>query len=322
MKHLITSIAALGLLAGAASAQVGILDTVVNPANGHTYHLLDNSDWIDAETTAIALGGHLATVEDLAENTFLTSNFSDFGGTTRHLWIGYTDTVTEGTWLWASGSTSPFTNWWTAGGAPNNSTANDPKGEDFCCIYPTGEWEDLHNHASSTWFPVLCGVVEIEGTGTPYCAGDGSGALCPCGNDNDGSLLGAGCANGQYASGALLSGMGVPSLSNDTLTLIGEYTEHNQFGLFFQADNNLGLGTVWGDGLRCAGGGLKRLGTVMSDGAGHSDTTGYGYTISSKAGNINAGDTKYYQLWYRNPLGSPCANDFNTSNGLEITWTM
>ncbi len=154
--------------------------------------------------------------------------------------------------------------------------------------------------------------------GVSYCYGDGTGAACPCANE--GTLPGAGCANGQYASGALLTAAGVPSLSADTLVLMGQYTEHNQFGLFFQADNNLGNGTAWGDGLRCAGGSLKRLGTTTSDGTGYIDTTGYGYTISSKAGNIIAGQTKYYQLWYRNPLNSPCANDFNTSNGLGITW--
>ncbi len=152
------------------------------------------------------------------------------------------------------------------------------------------------------------------------CPGDGSGTACPCGNNNDGTVEDAGCANGQYTSGALLTASGTSSLSNDTLVLHGSYTEHNQFGLYFQANNNLTPGQIWGDGLRCAGGELKRLGTVNSDGTGSSDTTGYGYTISSKAGNIAPGDTKFYQLWYRNPLGSPCAADFNASNGVEVTW--
>jgi len=156
--------------------------------------------------------------------------------------------------------------------------------------------------------------------GVPYCFGDGSGAPCPCGNDNDGSVADAGCANGQYASGARLYAGGSASLANDTLVLYGEFTEHNQFGLYFQADNDLSPGTAWGDGLRCAGGNLKRLGTRISNASGSSDTSGFAYTISSKAGNTTAGVTKYYQLWYRNPLASPCSNDFNTSNGLAIVW--
>ena len=156
--------------------------------------------------------------------------------------------------------------------------------------------------------------------GIPYCFGDGSGAPCPCGNDNDGTLPEAGCGNGQYTSGARLSASGLASLSADTLVLHGENTEHNQSGLYFQADNDLSPGSIWGDGLRCAGGQLKRLGVRFSDGTGYSDTSVWATSISDKAGNITAGDTKYYQLWYRNPYQSPCATEFNTSNGVAISW--
>jgi hypothetical protein len=172
-----------------------------------------------------------------------------------------------------------------------------------------------HSTGGAAWVP-------LPEPGVSFCFGDpGSGVVCPCGNDNDGSVPGSGCANGQYSSGALLAGTGEASLAADTLILYGQRTQHDQFGLFFQADNSLSNGQVWGDGLRCAGGALKRLGTATSDGNGNSDTTGYGYTISSRAGNIAPGDTKHYQLWYRNPLGSPCGSDFNTSNGYSVTWT-
>jgi hypothetical protein len=74
--------------------------------------------------------------------------------------------------------------------------------------------------------------------------------------------------------------------------------------------------------LQCAGGGLIRLGVRFSDAAGYSDTSGYPTSISAKVGNITAGDTKYYQCWYRNPSGSPCGSDFNASNGYAITWSL
>ena len=54
------------------------------------------------------------------------------------------------------------------------------------------------------------------------------------------------------------------------------------------------------------------------------DTSGYAYTISAKAGNVLPGDTKRYQCWYRTSVSPPCGlgvNDFNLSNGYEITWT-
>ena len=158
------------------------------------------------------------------------------------------------------------------------------------------------------------------GPGTGYCFGDGVNMSCPCGNNNDGSVPGAGCANGAFASGAKLTGMGVASLAADTLVLATTGLEPNQSGLYFQADNNLDPGLIWGDGLQCAGGSLKRLGVRFSDGTGYSDTSGYPQAISVKAGNVTAGDTKYYQCWYRNPVGSPCGSDFNASNGYAVTW--
>jgi hypothetical protein len=168
------------------------------------------------------------------------------------------------------------------------------------------------------------GVYMDGGLGTQYCFGDNP-SNCPCGNGNDGSLPLGGCANGVFASGANLAGSGVASLSADTLILSTTGLQPTQSGLYFQANNDLGSGIVWGDGLQCAGGGLIRLGVRQSDSTGYSDTTGYAYTISARSATfghaIAAGDTLYYQCWYRNPNGSPCGSDFNSSNGLAVTWT-
>ena len=64
----------------------------------------------------------------------------------------------------------------------------------------------------------------------------------------------------------------------------------------------------------------KRLGVRTSDSGGASSTWPFPYTLSSKAGNVAPGDTKYYQCWYRNPLNSPCGYQFNTTNGYAVTW--
>jgi len=162
------------------------------------------------------------------------------------------------------------------------------------------------------------------GPGVGYCTGDiGDGTPCPCGNDNDGTVPGSGCANGVFTSGALLTGSGVASLSVDTLVLSASGLEPSNSGLYFQANNDLSPGNIWGDGLQCAGGGLKRLGVRFADASGNSDTSAWATPISVKAGNIIAGDTKYYQCWYRNPLNPPCGagvNDFNASNGYAVSW--
>ncbi len=164
-------------------------------------------------------------------------------------------------------------------------------------------------------------VYSLPEPGTGYCFGDlGSGSPCPCANDNDGSVRGSGCANGVFASGAQLSGQGLASVSADTLVLFATGLEPGNSGLYFQADNDLSPGSIWGDGLRCAGGNLKRLQVRFADAAGASSTT---IGISGKAGNVQPGDTKYYQCWYRTNVDPPCGagvNDFNTSNGYAVTW--
>ena len=163
--------------------------------------------------------------------------------------------------------------------------------------------------------------IDAEAPGEGYCFGDpGSGTPCPCFNDNDGSVPGSGCDNGVYASGAHLTGLGLARVTGDTVKLTTVGLEPQNSGLYFQADNDLSPGVVWGDGLRCAGGSLKRLQVRFADGVGTSSTT---VGIAAKTGNISAGDTKYYQCWYRTTVNPPCGssvNDFNTSNGYAITW--
>jgi len=154
--------------------------------------------------------------------------------------------------------------------------------------------------------------------GIPYCYGDpGSGTPCPCTNDNSSGVPGSGCANGFFPEGARLTGSGTASITGDTLVLTALRQEPTESGLFLQAENDLSPGLLWGDGLRCAGGNLIRLQVRFADGGGASSTT---IGISAKAGNINPGDTKYYQCWYRNPFNSPCGSGFNASNGYAIAW--
>jgi len=122
-----------------------------------------------------------------------------------------------------------------------------------------------------------------------------------------------------FASGALLAATGVPSLTGDSLVLRTAYQEPNNSGLYFQGTTDLFPGIVWGDGLRCAGGTIKRLQVCFADGAGSSATT----IPIGAAGGVSAGDTWYYQLWYRTVVAPPCGpgvNEFNASNGYAVTW--
>ena len=185
-----------------------------------------------------------------------------------------------------------------------------------------------HNHHGNSYGP--CNGIQIvkrqypcgEGEpGTRYCFGDpGPGTPCPCGNDNDGSVPGSGCDNGIFASGARLDGFGEARVSSDTVMLSTTHQEPSNTGLYFQAVNDLSPGFLWGDGLRCAGGGEIRLQVCFSDATGSSHTD----IPIAQAGGVSAGDIRYYQFWYRTSVNPPCGigvHEFNTTNGLEIAWS-
>ena len=177
------------------------------------------------------------------------------------------------------------------------------------------------NPYASLYLELAGGEPVPPSAGVKFCAGDGLGTPCPCGNDNDGSIAGgaSGCANGSFAGGAALDASGSASLAAADLLLEVQGLAPGQPGLFFQGENavNSGLGNAFGDGLRCAGGGVVRLGVRVSSAAGEAASNGIDVGVK---GLVVAGDTKRYQFWYRDPAGSPCGNAFNLSNGYEIVW--
>ncbi len=83
------------------------------------YEKVNGNTWSLAESAAIALGGHLVTINDSAENAWLIDNFATSNTGLPGLFIGFSDNATEGQWTWSSGETSTFTKWWSS--EPNNN---------------------------------------------------------------------------------------------------------------------------------------------------------------------------------------------------------
>jgi len=155
------------------SQAVVVSGPVVNPANNHSYYLLGPATWTASQTQAIGLGGNLVTINDAAENTFVTSTFLNFGGIRRDLWIGLSDTVVEGTYKWADGTPFSYSNW--EPGQPDNGDGAFPN-EDWIHIYggttsehvagwTPGLWNDSRDVAdyitNSGTQRFLSGVVEV-----------------------------------------------------------------------------------------------------------------------------------------------------------------
>ena len=208
-------------------------------------------------------------------------------------------------------------------------------GLDSLPIYQTGQFTSnpdgtLHLEAAEThsfvlFDPTTSLTFDLNLSGTivgdevfdivNFCSGDGAGTLCPCGNS---AGPGEGCMNGTM-QGGLLTTSGSASINNNNLILRGSQLVPSQPGLYFQGNNavNSGNGNPFGDGLRCAGGGVIRLQVRFADATGASETS---ISVSGNGG-VSAGDVKRYQLWYRDPNTSFCGFGFNLSNGVEVSWS-
>lgn len=150
---------------------------------------------------------------------------------------------------------------------------------------------------------------------TRYCFGDGSSTTCPCANN---ATAEEGCANSQ-GNGAVLNGVGSPDALADNLNFDAWGLTPSQPVLLFSADNEVTSAQpafLFGDGFRCAGGNLKRLGVRTSSATGEAH---WGPGLLA-AGGWGPGDTRRFQAWYRDPVGSPCGSAFNLSNGVEVNF--
>jgi hypothetical protein len=150
--------------------------------------------------------------------------------------------------------------------------------------------------------------------GDPFCFGDSSGTACPCGNPG---AADEGCGNSTGA-GATLSLLGSRSVAADELAATASNLLAGQPALLFCADNqvNGGAGTLLGDGLRCAGQNVVRMGVAMTSASGE----GVWGPALAAVGGWSAGDTRSFQVWYRDPVGSPCASGFNLTHGVTMNF--
>jgi len=150
------------------------------------------------------------------------------------------------------------------------------------------------------------------GLGNIYCVGDGSATPCPCSN----ASASGGCANSTGVGGTMTA-YGSASVSADDLTFSATGLIPSQPVLLFVGNNavNSGAGNSFGDGLRCAGGGVRRLGVRFCDPAGSAN---WGGGLNTTGG-WSAGDLQRFQGWYRDASG-PCGSTFNLTQGLELTF--
>ncbi len=162
-----TEVSAPATLTGA--SLVPVAGPIENPANGHFYYLLDAATWASAELRATELGGHLVTINDAAENDWVFTTFSTYGGGSRSLLTGLYDPdpvnhswkrdLRRGEFAWASGEPVGYTRW--AGNEPNTWFDNEIYGE----LPATwgGYWNDIRGELHSVVIEANPGPPVITG---------------------------------------------------------------------------------------------------------------------------------------------------------------
>lgn len=141
---------------------------------------------------------------------------------------------------------------------------------------------------------------------TEFCFG----VTCPCGN----SATGGGCANSTGAGAKLYRSAGTTSTQGDDLELAVHSLPSGAPTLLF-----LGASQVrapFADGLRCAGGGMRRLQMSFADAGGVASFT---RPVSRSAGLVQSGAAWNLQAWYRDPI-SVCGTGSGLSSAVHVVF--
>ena len=163
---------------------------------------------------------------------------------------------------------------------------------------------------------------------------------CPCGNN---ALPGTngGCINGVATSARILRS-GTASVANDTLRMEVRDANPSTFAVLTSGDArapanqanpcfglNSGVSSVNLDGLRCVVQNVQRHGSRPTDSNGDVGilTNGWGTPNGPPGGLIQqgafvAGQTRHYQVIYREDPLLVCLTGQNTTNGETVTFSL
>jgi hypothetical protein len=181
---------------------------------------------------------------------------------------------------------------------------------------------------TTKYFDIVWAQFTVGGGGpVAFCDPGSAGVIaCPCSNPPSGA--GRGCDNSQATGGASIGASGSANLAADTLVFATSSQTANGTTILLQGTVNNGTGVVFGQGVRCVGGLLKRLYVKSPGGTGGITAPGPGdLSVSARSAAlgdpIGAGQHRYYMAYYRDPTvlgGCPAASTFNGTNAQDVTW--
>jgi len=150
---------------------------------------------------------------------------------------------------------------------------------------------------------------------------------CPC--QNPPASLDRGCDNSAATGGASMSASGGAFLSSDTLIFTSSGEPSTAASLLFQGTISSVTGATYGQGVRCAGGALRRLYSKAAA-AGETrmpDRIGGDRSVSAQSAAkgevIQSGQSRWYFVAYRDPVvlgGWSAASTFNATQVGRVDW--
>jgi len=157
----------------------------------------------------------------------------------------------------------------------------------------------------------------------------GTVRACPCSNPPSGPDRG--CNNSAGTGGATLTESGLAYLSMDSVVFTTSGERPTAFGILLQGTLLLPNGLIYGQGIRCVGGTLKRLyaknasgGSMIAPNFGAGDPA---VSVRSAAlGDvIQPGQSRWYLVYYRDPMvlgGCPATSTFNATQTGRVDWSL
>ncbi|XP_060551758.1 uncharacterized protein LOC132713263 [Ruditapes philippinarum] len=121
--------------------------------HGHACYEIctDMVSWNRAQTLCKERGGHLVTIHNNKENTYLQQLLSH----THHhrVWIGLNDKANEEQFQWVTGEKDTYTNW-----RPHHRKSSDHNHEDCVVMSSAGYWDDVscESHAATHHHDYIC----------------------------------------------------------------------------------------------------------------------------------------------------------------------
>jgi len=218
-------------------------------------------------------------------------------------------------------------------GVASNGAEADAAGGYEVSISADGRWLAFLSEASN----LVAGdtndqadvfVRDLETTGFTSLCDPGPFGLevCPCSNPAGGPMRG--CDNSSMTGGARLLASGVTHLSADTLVFTTSDEKPAALSIVLQG-NGFVYGAVYGQGIRCIGGSLKRLysksavaGSITAPDFGAGDPP-VSVRSAAKGDVIQPGQPRWYIVYYRDPTvlgGCPATSTFNATQTGQVLW--